>query len=163
MSNDTQINIIGNLVADPTLRFTPSGAAVANFTVASTPSTFDKQSNQWKDGETIFMNCAAWRDMAQNIGESLTKGTRVLVQGNLKSRSYDTQDGQRRTVLECDVQEIGASLRNATAKVTRNVKGDTQASSAGSAPRPAGKPQVPTVPDPWAGQQTQADFEEPPF
>lgn len=119
MANETQITLVGNLTSDPELRFNPSGAAVTNFTVASTPSSFDKQSNAFKDGETLFLRCAIWREAAENVAESLTKGTRVIVSGRLKSRSYDTKEGEKRTVMELDVDEIGPSLRYATAKVTR--------------------------------------------
>lgn len=119
MAGETVITVIGNLTGDPELRFTPSGAAVANFTVASTPRTFDRQSNEWKDGETLFMRCSIWREAAENVAESLTKGTRVLVQGRLVQRSYETREGEKRTVVELQVDEIGPSLRYATAKVTR--------------------------------------------
>ncbi|MFM6847784.1 MAG: single-stranded DNA-binding protein, partial [Terrabacter sp.] len=107
MAGDTVITIIGNLTADPELRFTPSGAAVANFTVASTPRQFDRQSNEWKDGETLFMRCSVWRDAAENVAESLQRGMRVIVSGRLKSRSYETKEGEKRTVVEMDVDEIG--------------------------------------------------------
>ncbi|ALU38881.1 single-stranded DNA-binding protein [Kocuria flava] len=126
MAGDTVITVIGNLTADPELRFTPSGAAVANFTVASTPRTFDRQSNEWKDGETLFLRCSVWREAAENVAESLQKGMRVIVQGRLKSRSYDTKEGERRTVTELDVDEVGPSLRYASAKVTRNARGGGQ-------------------------------------
>jgi single-strand DNA-binding protein len=123
MAGDTVITIIGNLTADPELRFTPSGAAVANFTVASTPRTFDRQSNEWKDGETLFMRCSVWRDAAENVAESLQRGMRVIVAGRLKSRSYETKEGEKRTVVEMDVDEIGPSLRSATAKVNKTQRG----------------------------------------
>ena len=123
MAGDTVITIIGNLTADPELRFTPSGAAVANFTVASTPRQFDRQSNEWKDGETLFMRCSVWRDAAENVAESLQRGMRVIVSGRLKSRSYETKEGEKRTVVELDVDEIGPSLRNATAKVNKTQRG----------------------------------------
>ena len=123
MAGDTVITIIGNLTADPELRFTPSGAAVANFTVASTPRQFDRQSNEWKDGETLFMRCSVWRDAAENVAESLQRGTRVIVSGRLKSRSYETKEGEKRTVVEMDVDEIGPSLRSATAKVNKTQRG----------------------------------------
>ena len=119
MANDTIITLVGNLVDDPSLRFAQSGAAVANFTIASTPRAFDKQSNEWKDGDTMFLNCSIWRQAAEHVAESLTKGTRVIVQGRLKSRSYDDREGNRRTVFEVDVEEVGPSLRYATAKVNR--------------------------------------------
>ena len=119
MAGETVITLVGNLTADPELRFTPSGAAVANFTVASTPRTFDRQSNEWRDGDAMFINCAVWRQAAENVAESLQKGMRVIVSGRLKSRSYETREGERRTVFEIDVDEIGPALRYATAKVTR--------------------------------------------
>ncbi len=119
MAGDTVITVIGNLTGDPELRFTPSGAAVANFTVASTPRQFDRQSNEWKDGETLFMRCSVWRDAAENVAESLQRGTRVIVSGRLKSRSYETKEGEKRTVIEMEVDEVGPSLRYATAKVNK--------------------------------------------
>lgn len=119
MANDTLITVVGNTTAPAELRFTPSGAAVANFTVASTPRTFDRQTNEWKDGETLFLRCSVWREMAENVAETLSdKGMGIIVQGNLKQRSYE-KDGEKRTVYELDVQEIGPSLRWASAKVTR--------------------------------------------
>src|SRR3954449_12229926 len=123
MAGETPITLVGNLTADPELRFTPSGAAVANFTVASTPRTFDRQSNEWRDGDAMFLNCAVWRQAAENVAESLQKGMRVIVQGRLKSRSYETREGEKRTVFEVDVDEIGPALRYATAKVTRTSGG----------------------------------------
>jgi single-strand DNA-binding protein len=124
MAGDTVITIIGNITGDPELRFTPSGAAVANFTVASTPRAFDRQSNEWKDGETLFMRCSVWRDAAENVAESLNRGTRVIVSGRLKSRSYETKEGEKRTVVEMEVDEIGPSLRYASAKVTKTQRGN---------------------------------------
>ena len=123
MAGETTITLVGNLTADPELRFTPSGAAVANFTVASTPRTFDRNTNEWRDGEAMFLNCAVWRQAAENVAESLQKGMRVVVQGRLKSRSYETREGEKRTVFEIDVDEIGPALRYATARVTRNSGG----------------------------------------
>jgi single-strand DNA-binding protein len=123
MAGDTVITVIGNLTADPELRFTPSGAAVANFTVASTPRMFDRQTNEWKDGEALFLRCAIWREAAENVAESLTKGARVIVSGRLKQRSYETKEGEKRTVIELDVDEIGPSLRYATARVTKMSRG----------------------------------------
>ena len=123
MAGDTVITIIGNITGDPELRFTPSGAAVANFTVASTPRAFDRQSNEWKDGETLFMRCSVWRDAAENVAESLQRGTRVIVSGRLKSRSYETKEGEKRTVFEIEVDEVGPSLRYATAKVNKTQRG----------------------------------------
>lgn len=119
MAGETTITVIGNLTSDPELRFTPSGSAVANFTIASTPRTFDRQSSEWKDGETLFLRASVWREAAENVAESLTKGMRVIVSGRLKSRSYDTKEGEKRTVIELEVDEIGPSLRYANAKVNR--------------------------------------------
>jgi single-strand DNA-binding protein len=119
MAGDTVITVIGNLTDDPELRFTPSGAAVANFTVASTPRTFDRQTNEWKDGDALFLRCSIWRQAAENVAESLTKGMRVIVNGRLRQRSYQTKEGENRTVVELDVEEIGPSLKYATAKVTK--------------------------------------------
>jgi len=119
MAGDTVITVVGNLTADPELRFTPSGAAVANFTVASTPRTFDKNTNEWKDGDALFLRCAVWREAAENVAESLHKGTAVIVQGRLKQRSYETKEGEKRTVVELEVDEVGPTLRRASAKVTK--------------------------------------------
>jgi len=119
MAGETVITVVGNLVADPELRFTPSGAAVANFRIASTPRTFDRQTNEWKDGEALFLACSVWREAAENVAESLTKGMRVVVQGRLTQRSYETREGEKRTVVELQVDEVGPSLRYASAKVTR--------------------------------------------
>lgn len=148
MAGETQITLVGNLTADPELRFTPSGAAVANFTVASTPRTFDRQTNEWRDGEAMFLNCAVWRQAAENVAESLTKGMRVIVQGRLRARSYDDREGNRRTVFEVEVDEVGPSLRYATAKVTKTSSGggnwqnagggQSRGGSAGQAPRSQG-------------------------
>ncbi|MGW7008258.1 single-stranded DNA-binding protein [Streptomyces sp. NPDC054933] len=119
MAGETVITVVGNLVDDPELRFTPSGAAVAKFRVASTPRTFDKQTNEWKDGESLFLTCSVWRQAAENVAESLQRGMRVIVQGRLKQRSYEDREGVKRTVYELEVDEVGASLRSATAKVTK--------------------------------------------
>ncbi len=119
MAGETVITVVGNLVDDPELRFTPSGAAVANFRIASTPRTFDKQSNEWKDGDALFLTCSVWRQAAENVAESLQRGMRVVVQGRLKSRQYETREGEKRTVFEIDVDEVGPSLKYATAKVAR--------------------------------------------
>ncbi|MCU1689053.1 MAG: single-stranded DNA-binding protein [Pseudonocardiales bacterium] len=123
MAGETIITVVGNLTADPELRFTPSGAAVASFTVASTPRTFDRQTNEWKDGEALFLRCSIWRQAAENVAESLTRGMRVVLQGRLQQRSYDTREGEKRTVIEMQVDEIGPSLRYATAKVNRTARG----------------------------------------
>ncbi|MBO9522247.1 MAG: single-stranded DNA-binding protein [Nocardioidaceae bacterium] len=119
MAGETVITVVGNLVDDPELRFTPSGAAVANFRIASTPRTFDRQTNEWKDGEALFLSCSVWRQAAENVAESLQRGMRVVVQGRLKARSYETREGEKRTVFEIEVEEVGPSLKYATAKVTR--------------------------------------------
>jgi single-strand DNA-binding protein len=145
MAGETPITVVGNLTADPELRFTPSGAAVANFTVASTPRTFDRQTNEWKDGEALFLNCSVWRQAAENAAESLVRGMRVIVQGNLKARSYETREGEKRTVFEIDVDEVGPSLKYATAKVQKTTRsgggqgfqsggGEDPWASSGSAP-----------------------------
>ena len=147
MAGDTVITVIGNLTADPELRWTQSGAAVADFTVASTPRTYDRNAGEWRDGDTLFMRCSVWRDTAENVAESLRKGMRVIVQGRLTQRSYDTQQGERRTVVELQVDEVGPSLRYATAQVTR------AASSGGSGGGFGGgqqaRPQVQQE-EPWA-------------
>jgi single-strand DNA-binding protein len=142
MAGDTPITVVGNLTADPELRFTPSGAAVANFTVASTPRTFDRQSNEWKDGEALFLNCSVWRQAAENAAESLTRGMRVVVSGRLKARSYETREGEKRTVFEIDVEEVGPSMKYATAKVTK-----TSRSGGGQGFQSGGGD------DPWASNQ----------
>ena len=131
MSGETTITVIGNLTNDPEMRFTPSGSAVANFTIASTPRTFDRQSNEWKDGETLFLRASVWREAAENVAESLTKGMRVIVSGVLKSRSYETKEGEKRTVIEFDVQEIGPSLRYANAKVNRTQRSGNNSGGGG--------------------------------
>lgn len=156
MSGETQITICGNLTGDPELRFTPQGAAVANFTVASTPRSFDKQKNEFVDGDTLFMRCSIWREAAENVAESLTKGMRVIVQGRLVQRSYEDRDGQKRTVVELQVDEIGPSLRYASAKVTRAQRSGG-GNSGGFSGAPAGN-------DPWAGSAPAGGFsDEPPF
>lgn len=167
MAGETQITVVGNLTNDPELRFTPSGSAVANFTIASTPRTFDRQSNEWKDGETLFLRGSVWREQAENAAESLTKGTRVIVSGNLKSRSYETKEGEKRTVIELEIDEIGPSLRYANAKVNRTQRNNQ--GNQGQAPQGQGAP----ANDPWAtpAQRGGADWnqggsyqgDEPPF
>ena len=136
MAGETVITIIGNLTNDPELRWTQSGAPVADFTVASTPRSFDRQSGEWKDGETLFMRCSVWREMAENVGESLRKGMRVIVTGRLVQRSFETREGERRTVVELQVDEVGPSLRRARAQITRNQSQPASAGlvGAGSAP-----------------------------
>jgi single-strand DNA-binding protein len=143
MAGETIITVVGNLVDDPELRFTPSGAAVANFRIASTPRTFDRQANEWKDGEALFLTCSVWRQAAENVAESLQKGMRVVVQGRLKSRQYETREGERRTVFEIDADEVGPSLKYATAKVTRATR------SGGGYGQSGGQAQ-PGAEDPWA-------------
>src|SRR3954464_8290306 len=123
MAGETVITVVGNLTNDPELRFTPSGAAVASFTVASTPRTLDRATNEWKDGEALFLRCSIWRQAAENVAESLQKGARVIVQGRLKQRSFETREGEKRTVIELEVDEIGPSLRYATANVTKASRG----------------------------------------
>ncbi len=145
MAGETVITVVGNLVDDPELRFTPSGAAVANFRIASTPRTFDKQSNEWKDGDALFLSCSVWRQAAENVAESLQKGMRVVVQGRLKSRQYETREGEKRTVFEIDVDEVGPSLKYATAKVTR-----AQRSGGGGYGGNQGGGGNQGQPDPWA-------------
>jgi single-strand DNA-binding protein len=172
MAGETVITIVGNLVDDPELRFTPAGVAVAKFRVASTPRTFDKQTNEWKDGESLFLTCSVWRQAAEHVAESLTRGTRVIVQGRLKQRSYE-KDGAKHTVYELDVEEVGASLKNATAKVTRAAKGG-QAQGGGGFQQGGGQQRpAAAADDPWAqsaaqagggrGQQSQGYGDEPPF
>ena len=178
MAGDTIITVIGNLTADPELRFTPSGAAVANFTVASTPRTFDRNTNEWKDGEALFLRCNIWREAAENVAESLTKGTRVIVSGRLKQRSYDDREGQRRTVVELEVDEIGPSLRYATAKPTRTQRGGGgggfggggQGGGGGYSQQPAQQAPRQNQPaeDPWgsapaAGSSFGGGNDDPPF
>ena len=153
MANEVQITLVGNVVADVELKFTPSGAAVATFTVASTPRTFDRQAGEWKDGDAMFLRCSVWREAAENVAESLTKGMRVVVQGRLKSRSYETREGDRRTVFEVDVDEVGPSLRYATAKVTRSQSKSSPQGAGWSKDRSAAA-------DPW---QQPATNNEPPY
>lgn len=151
MSGETVITIIGNMVADAELRFTPAGAAVANFTVASTPRTFDRNKNEWIDGDALFMRCNIWREAAENAAESLTRGSRVIVSGRLKQRSYETREGEKRTVVELEVDEIGPSLKYATAKVN---KADRKSGGARTTTKPAQD-------DPWGSPPATTD--EPPF
>src|SRR5690349_10835405 len=177
MAGETTITVIGNLVDDPELRFTPSGAAVANFRIASTPRTFDRQTNEWKDGDALFLSCSVWRQAAENVAESLQKGMRVVVQGRLKSRQYETREGEKRTVFEIDVDEVGPSLKYATAKVTRAQRsgggggysgggggGGSQADDPWATPAPqsgGGAPQGGAAQDPWGAPGVGSD--EPPF
>jgi single-strand DNA-binding protein len=164
-AGDTNITMIGNLVDDPELRFTPSGAAVAKFRVASTPRYLDKNTNEWKDGDSLFLQCNIWRQAAENVAESLTKGMRVILSGRLKQRSYETKEGEKRTVFEVEVDEVGPSLRNATAKVTKTTRQGGAASGGFSAPSETFND------DPWAAASTSQTSggwatttnEQPPF
>lgn len=173
MAGDTTITLVGNLVDDPELRFTPSGAVVANFRIASTPRSFNRQTNEWEDGEALFLPCSVWRQAAENVAESLTKGMRVIVQGRLKQRSYETREGEKRTAYEVDVDEVGPSLTFATAKVTRAPR--QGGSSGGGWPQTqqpaqqqrqqqahqAPAPQQQTS-NPWGGAPA-GGYDEPPF
>jgi len=193
MAGETVVTLVGNLVDDPELRFTPSGAAVANFRIASTPRTYDRQTGEWKDGESLFLSCSVWRQAAENVAESLQRGMRVIVQGRLKSRSYDDREGNKRTVFEIDVDEVGPSLRSATAKVTKAMRsgpggegggggfgggGGNQGGGYGGGGQGGGAPQndpwaTPQQQggggqpapqnDPWASQGGSGSMEEPPF
>lgn len=156
MAGETIITVVGNLTADPELRFTPSGAPVANFTIASTPRTFDRQSNEWRDGDTLFLNCSIWRQAAEHVAESLQKGMRVVAQGRLKARSYETREGEKRTVMELDVDEIGPSLRYATAKVTRSQGGGGGGYSGGAGGQSGGGGG-----DPWGASSQPAQAQQP--
>jgi single-strand DNA-binding protein len=170
MAGDTVITVIGNLTSDPELRFTPSGAAVANFTVASTPRTLDKASGEWKDGEALFLRCNIWRQAAENVAESLTRGARVVVQGRLKQRSFETKEGEKRTVVELEVEEIGPSLKYATAKVNKVSRGGGGGGGfgGGSGPASGGGSSAPSD-DPWGSAPATSGgggggfAEEPPF
>jgi single-strand DNA-binding protein len=184
MAGETVITLVGNLVDDPELRFTPSGAAVASFRLASTPRTYDRQSGDWKDGESLFLTCSVWRQAAENVAESLQKGMRVIVQGRLKQRSYETREGEKRTVFEVDVDEVGPSLRSATAKVARTQRsggggggGFGQGGGGNGGQAPAADPWATAAPaggsgsggaassaggtDPWATGPSSSD--DPPF
>jgi single-strand DNA-binding protein len=176
VAGDTIITVIGNLTADPELRFTPSGAAVANFTVASTPRIFDRQTNEWKDGEALFLRCNIWREAAENVAESLTRGSRVIVQGRLKQRSFETREGEKRTVVELEVDEIGPSLKYATAKVNKASRsggggggfgggGGSRSAATGGAGGAGGSDG--RQDDPWGSAPASGSFsgsdDEPPF
>ncbi len=158
-AGDIVVTVVGNLTNDPELRFTPSGAAVASFTVASSSRYLDKATNEWKDGDPTYLRCSVWRQYAENVAESLTKGTRVIVTGRLKQRSYETREGEKRTVMEIEVDDVGPALRYATAKVNRVQRqgggfgGDSGGSAGGSAP----------ADDPWATGGGTAAYDEPPF
>jgi len=173
VAGDTVITVIGNLTADPELRFTPSGAAVANFTVASTPRMFDRQTNEWKDGEALFLRCNIWREAAENVAESLTRGSRVIVSGRLKQRSFETREGEKRTVVELEVDEIGPSLRYATAKVNKASRsgggggGFGGGGGGGGSRQPAQGAGSTGGDDPWGSAPASGSFgggdDEPPF
>ena len=163
MANETMVTVIGNLTGDPELRFTPNGVAVANFTIASTPRDFDRASGEWKEGETLFLRASVWREVAENVAETLRKGMRVIVQGRLKSRSYETKEGERRTSMELEVEDVGPSLRFASAVVSRVQRGAVN----GAPPVQQGAP--PVQQGAW-GQQQGGNYswgsgsdEEPPF
>ncbi len=166
MAGETVITVVGNLTADPELRFTPSGAAVANFTVAATPRTFDRQSGEWKDGEALFMRCNVWRQAAENVAETLTRGMRVMATGRLKQRSFETREGEKRTVVELEVDEVGPSLKYATAKVNKvsRVSGGGGFGSGGSAGSGGGPSDDPWGSAPMAGTGSGGGADdEPPF
>ena len=155
MAGETIITVVGNLTADPELRYTQSGLAVANFTIASTPRSFDRASNDWKDGEALFMRASVWREFAEHVASSLTKGSRVVAQGRLKQRSYETKEGEKRTAIELEVDEIGPSLRYATAQVTRSASGAGAAAGGGNA-MGARNGAAPIADEPWGAPATNA-------
>jgi single-strand DNA-binding protein len=167
MAGETVITVVGNLVDDPELRFTPSGAAVANFRIASTPRTFDRQTNEWKDGDALFLTCSVWRQAAENVAESLQRGMRVVVQGRLKSRQFETREGEKRTVFEIDVDEVGPSLKYATAKVTKTTRSgggggySGGGASGGDDPWATPGPQQGQQQGGWGGQQGQPQGQPP--
>jgi single-strand DNA-binding protein len=170
-AGDTVITLVGNLVDDPELRFTPSGAAVAKFRIASTPRFLDKQTNEWKDGESLFLSCNVWRQAAENVAESLQRGMRVIVQGRLKQRSYETREGEKRTVVELEVDEIGPSLKYATAKVNKASRsgggGGGFGGGGGGGDRGGSRPEQQPKDDPWGSAPASGSFsggdDEPPF
>ncbi len=169
MAGETVITVIGNLTNDPELRFTPSGAAVASFTVASTPRMMDKATNEWKDGDALFLRCSVWRQAAENVAESLQRGARVVVTGRLKQRSFETKEGEKRTVVELDVDEVGPSLKYATAKVTKASRGGggNGYSSGSGSPQSASSGGSSGSDDPWASAPAGGGgggwSDEPPF
>jgi len=163
-AGDTNITLIGNLVDDPELRFTPSGAAVAKFRIASTPRYLDKNTNEWKDGESLFLTCNIWRQAAENVAESLQRGMRVILQGRLKQRSYEAKDGEKRTVYEVEVDEVGPSLRNATAKINKTTRsGAGGGNNFGGGYSGGGQQSAPAQDDPWATPQAGGFSDDPPF
>lgn len=168
MAGETVITVVGNLTADPELRFTNNGVALASFTIASTPRTFDRQANEWKDGEALFLRCTVWREYAENVANSLTKGSRVIARGNLRQRSYETKEGERRTSYELDVDEIGPALRYATAQVARTQsRGFGGDGGAGGGAVDSGAAQTwgksPASNDGWANPGQSFDDTEAPF
>lgn len=160
MAGETTLTVIGNLTNDPELRFTPSGSPVANFTIASTPRTFDRNKNEWVDGETLFLRASVWKEQAENVAESLTKGMGVIASGRLKSRSYETKEGEKRNVIEFEVDEIGPSLRRATAKVARAKKGGGGFGNQQTAPQddPWATPSAANTGGTWGGGETEPPF-----
>ena len=154
-AGDINVTVVGNLTNDPELRFTPSGADVASFTVATSSRYLDKTTNEWKDGEPTYLRCSVWRQYAENVAESLTKGTRVIVSGKLKQRSYETREGEKRTVMEVEVEDVGPALRYATAKINRVQRSDGGISTGGANSVPSD--------DPWSTGAPAANFAEPPF
>ena len=168
MAGDTVITVVGNLVDDPELRFTPSGAAVAKFRVASTPRYMDRQTNEWKDGDSLFLTCNVWRQAAEHVAESLQRGMRVIVQGRLRQRSYETKEGEKRTVYEIEVDEVGPSLRNATAKVSKTTRSGGGGFGGNASGTAAEDPWASAAPagDGWGGggaAASSASQDEPPF
>lgn len=176
MAGETIITVVGNLTADPELRYTQNGLPVANFTIASTPRSFDRAANEWKDGEALFLRASVWREFAEHVASSLSKGSRVIAQGRLKQRSYETKEGEKRTSIELEIEEIGPSLRYATAQLTRTSNGASQAGNSGGQPRGFGGGQqaaqeqqgqwhAPTQGNAtgWAQPDHAIDFDEPPF
>ncbi|MBF4549694.1 single-stranded DNA-binding protein [Pseudoclavibacter sp. VKM Ac-2888] len=174
MAGETIITVVGNLTADPELRYTANGLAVANFTIASTPKVFDRQSNEWKDGPALFLRASVWREFAEHVASSLSKGSRVIAQGRLKQRSYETKEGEKRTSIELEIEEIGPSLRYATAQLTRTTGGSggkdassyTSGNSGGQSRgfgAPSSAPAGSQQPQTWADGSGGNDFDEPPF
>ncbi len=169
-AGDTQITVAGNLVDDPELRFTPAGQAVARFRVASTPRFRDNATGEWKDGDSLFLTCNVWRQAAEHVAESLTRGMRVIVSGRLRQRSYETKEGEKRTVYEVEVDDVGPSLRNASAKVSRAARsggnGDGQNGAGGARPAGVQSGQGGSGAgdsDPWAGDGAEGFSDQPPF
>lgn len=163
MAGETVVTVVGNLTADPELRFTNSGVALATFTIASTPRTFDRASNEWKDGDALFLRASVWREFAEHVASSLTKGSRVIATGRLKQRSYETKEGEKRSSIELEVDEIGPSLRYATAQITRS---QSRGSVGGGTSAPAGEPwstDAPAAADGWANPGASFDDTEAPF